>query len=192
MHIIGIKKYILIEMLLIFWLKGSIGNEPALRQLMAGHRQCSNSLFKTVMLTRLAVHDDVIKRKHLPRYWPVATGGFPLQRPLTRSIDIFFDLRLNKGSKRRWSETPSGSLWRHCNWSNYTVWKIHGSISIIYIRYSNELKKKIRDGFVENCWIIFMRRHIEHGRWIVRENFSTRKVYVMACLYVEDKHTIFL
>ena len=51
---------------------------------------------------------------------PPATGGFPSQRPVTRSFDIFFDLclnkRLSKQSRRRWFETPSRSLWRHCNY----------------------------------------------------------------------------
>ena len=46
------------------------------------------------------------------------TGEFPSHRPVTRSY-VFFDLRLNKRlskqSKRRWFETPSRSLWRHCN-----------------------------------------------------------------------------
>ena len=39
------------------------------------------------------------------------TGEFPLQRPVTRSLDIIFDLclnkRLNKQSWGWWSETPS-------------------------------------------------------------------------------------
>ena len=47
------------------------------------------------------------------------TGEFPSQRPVTRSFDVFFDLRLykwlSKQSRRRWFETPSRSLWRHCN-----------------------------------------------------------------------------
>ena len=47
------------------------------------------------------------------------TGEFPAQRPVTRSFDVFFDLRLNKRlSKQSWSwcfETPSRSLWRHRN-----------------------------------------------------------------------------
>ena len=47
------------------------------------------------------------------------TGEYPSQRPLTRSCDVFFDLRLNKRfskqSKRRWFETPSRPLWHHCN-----------------------------------------------------------------------------
>ena len=47
------------------------------------------------------------------------TGEFPSQRPVTRSFDVFFDLRLNKRlskQPRRWRfETPWRSLWRHCN-----------------------------------------------------------------------------
>ena len=47
------------------------------------------------------------------------TGEFPSQRPVTRSFDVFFDLpmnkRLSKQPRRRWFETPSASLWGHCN-----------------------------------------------------------------------------
>ena len=47
------------------------------------------------------------------------SGEFPLQRPVTRSFDVFFDLRLNKRLskqlRRRWFKTPSRSLWRHCS-----------------------------------------------------------------------------
>ena len=49
----------------------------------------------------------------------LVSGEFPAQRPVTRSFDVFFDLCLNKRlSKQLWSwwfETPSSSLWRHCN-----------------------------------------------------------------------------
>ena len=52
---------------------------------------------------------------------PPVTGGFPLQRPVTRSFEFFFDLllnkRLSKQSRPRWFETPSRSLWHHCNGS---------------------------------------------------------------------------
>ena len=48
------------------------------------------------------------------------TGEFPSQRSVTQSFDAFFDLRqnkrLSKQSRRRWFETPSRSLWRHCNY----------------------------------------------------------------------------
>ena len=43
----------------------------------------------------------------------------PSQRPATMSFNVFFNLclkkRLNKQSRRRWLESPSRSLWRHCN-----------------------------------------------------------------------------
>ena len=45
--------------------------------------------------------------------------GFPSQRPLTRSIDVFFDMRLNKllSKPSRWRcfGSPSRSLWRQFN-----------------------------------------------------------------------------
>ena len=53
--------------------------------------------------------------------WVESTGHrwFPSQRPATRSFDLFFDLHLNKRSSKQsrcWVfETPSHSLWRHCN-----------------------------------------------------------------------------
>ena len=46
-------------------------------------------------------------------------GEFPAQRPVTRSFDVFFDLRLNKRlikqSRGWWFETSSWSLWRQRN-----------------------------------------------------------------------------
>ena len=52
------------------------------------------------------------------------TGEFPSARPVTRSFHVFFDLRLNKRLTKHswgwWFETPSRSLWRHCNKANNT------------------------------------------------------------------------
>ena len=51
-------------------------------------------------------HDDVIKWKHFPRNWPFVRGiqmNSPHKWPVTRSFDVFFDLRLNKRlSKQSW------------------------------------------------------------------------------------------
>ena len=59
-------------------------------------------------------------------------GEFPAQRPVTRSFDVFFDLRLNKRlSKQSWGwgfKTLSRPLWRHCNVLKRT--------SLIYIMIS--------------------------------------------------------
>ena len=46
-------------------------------------------------------------------------GEFPTQRPVTRSFDVFFDLRPNKRLSKQpwcwWFETLSWSIWRNCN-----------------------------------------------------------------------------
>ena len=42
-------------------------------------------------------------------------GEFPSQRPVTRTFDVYFDLRLNKQSWGSWFETLSSPLWRHSN-----------------------------------------------------------------------------
>ena len=46
------------------------------------------------------------------------TDEFPSQRPVTRSFNIFFALRLKTRLSKPWGywfETPQRSLWRHCN-----------------------------------------------------------------------------
>ena len=69
----------------------------------------------------VSVHDDVIKWKHFPRYWPFVRGIHrgPIQRPVTRSFGVFCDLRPNKRLSKQWwgwwFETPSRPLWRHRN-----------------------------------------------------------------------------
>ena len=49
----------------------------------------------------------------------LSPGKFPAKRPVTRSFDIFFDLRPNKRLSKQswgwWFETLSHPLWRHCN-----------------------------------------------------------------------------
>ena len=55
------------------------------------------------------------------------TCEFPTQRPVTRSFDVFFDLRLNKRFSKQswgwWFDTLSRSLWRHCNVSSRVIWR---------------------------------------------------------------------
>ena len=49
----------------------------------------------------------------------VVTGEFSAQRPVTRSFDVFLDLRLNKRLNKQWwgwwFGTPSRKFWRYCN-----------------------------------------------------------------------------
>ena len=83
-------------------------------------------------------HDDVIKWKHFPRYWPFVrefTGEFPSQKPVTRGFDVFFVLRLNK----RLSEP--GDL--RCNRAQYdaaviqlrTQWLGKFVIIFLYVKF---------------------------------------------------------
>ena len=80
------------------------------------------------------MHVDVIKWKYFfTCYWPFVRGiqrspvNSPHKRPVTRSVDVFSDLRLNKRLRKQswdwWFETPSRSLWRHC----------HGIIKYVFI-----------------------------------------------------------
>ena len=73
----------------------------------------------------MILHDDAIKMETFSALLAFCAGNssvtdeFPAQRPVTRSFDVFLDLRLNqqlgKQRIRRWFETPLRSLWRHCN-----------------------------------------------------------------------------
>ena len=84
-------------------------------------------------------HDDVIKWKLFPRYWPLC-GQFTGHRwiYITKASDAglwyVFDLCQNKHlTKQSWGwrfETPSRSLWRHCNALWVMNWK---SVSITCI-----------------------------------------------------------
>ena len=70
------------------------------------------------------------------------TGEFPSQRPVTRSFDVFFDLRpnkqLSKQSRRRWFETPLRLLWRHCNAGRKLLWSSQSHFHVNTIS-ANEL-----------------------------------------------------
>ena len=77
------------------------------------------------MLLLTHTHDDVIKWKHFSALLAICAGNSPIpgefstKRPVTRSFDIFLDLRLNirlsKQSWGWWFETLSRLLWRHRN-----------------------------------------------------------------------------
>ena len=70
------------------------------------------------------LHDDVIKWKLFPRYWPFVWGihRWPVHSPhkgqwrggLKFSLICALNKRLSEQSRSWWFETPSCSLWRHC------------------------------------------------------------------------------
>ena len=92
-----------------------------------GHRSSAMALAMEYsgLRTSREQHDDVIKWKHFLRYrhsvWGIHRSpvNSPHKKPVTRSFDAIFDLRLNKWlskqSRRRCFETPSHSSCRHYN-----------------------------------------------------------------------------
>ena len=92
---------------------------------------------------------------------------FPVQRPVTRSLDVFFDLCLNKRLSKQswgwWFETPSRPLWRHCNvshcprkdssqlrhLSNWKWWKLQIWIYVSWNKsYTARVKKSPSDSTI--------------------------------------------
>ena len=77
------------------------------------------------MCWRLSSHDDLIKWKHFPLYWPFVRRTHPSavnsphkgqwRRALMFSLICTLNKRLCKQSWDWWFDTPLRSLWRHCN-----------------------------------------------------------------------------
>ena len=76
-----------------------------------------------------------------PCYWPFVRGRSPVNSPhkgqwpwVTRSFDVFSDLRLSKRlskqSRHWWFETPSRPLWRHCNETHGDLEKVVNVLQI--------------------------------------------------------------
>ena len=85
------------------------------------------------------------------------TGEFPSQRPVTRSFDVFFDLRLNiwlsKQSGRWWFETSSRSLWRHCDVQSVKFeWKCNNCDSRTWI-WKYRQQTFCHSSSASLCWI---------------------------------------
>ena len=90
------------------------------------------------------------------------TGEFPAQRPVTRSFDVFFDLRLNKQLSKQWwggwFETPLCPLWRHCNvCRDYGAWNHRQLVCFFNSVFKGNTK-------APNYWTIVW--ETTSGRWI--------------------------
>ena len=119
-------------------------------------------------------HDDVIKWKHFPRYWPfvggnpTVVGRFPSQKPVTRSFDFFlWSAWTNGWANNRWFETPL--RWRHCNVtkSNCLSW-----LSLMLFQYNR----------VWNPWISI---------YTTSFDFTTRRcIYEHSCQMGTRSHLV--
>ena len=116
---------------------------------------------------------------------PVA-GDFPSQRPVMWSFDVFFDMHLSKWLSKQswgwWFETPSRTLWRHCNGTMHMTWWFRYPIStfnhvlkddkpfncmrrwpfggkcLIFLPDDNTPTSK--DNMIMECFILYTRPHI--------------------------------
>ena len=126
-------------------------------------------------------HDDVIKWKHFPRYWPFVWGihqspvNSQTQRPVTPSFDVSFDLHLNKRLSKQswgwWFETPSVPLWRHCNDNVYVKLREHGLPNVVKSSRQQAASAKYDKDLFLNCTIGDMHQwNINQARYFLQEN----------------------
>ena len=111
-------------------------------------------------------------------------GKFPAQRPLTRSFDVLFDLRLNKRLSKQswgcWFETLSCSLWRNFNGKTciihqLRVWISYKLVAISNLRYSywygsnnwQFIHKMITQHQYHMDWVAFVIIHTCEGNMII-------------------------
>ena len=117
-------------------------------------------------------------------------GEFPAQRLVTRSFDVFFDLRLNKRLSKQpwgwWFETPSWSLWRQCN-----EWCYHERVSIIYLTVCSGVDQRKHQ---RSASLAFMRGiyrwtvNSPHKGPVTRKMFSFDDVIMnLATIYISNE-----
>ena len=92
---------------------------------MLPSRHCWDNYPGTLSWIQVSAHDDSIKWKHFPRYWPFVRGIHRSQvnsphkgqwrGALMFSLICALNKRLSKQSWGWWFETQSRSLWRCCN-----------------------------------------------------------------------------
>ena len=123
-----------IQISLKFVLMCPINNKPALLQVMA--RLKAITWWRHQMETFSALLAICAGNSPVP-------GEFPSQRPVTRSFDVFFDLRPNKRLSKQswgwWFETLSRPLWRHRNDLNYCCVSLLTRICVMRPRWVNSI-----------------------------------------------------
>ena len=83
-------------------------------------------------MSRSSVHNDVIKWKHFPHYWPfvrVFHRWIPITKPVTRSFDIVFDLLPEQTVEQ--NNRNACDLRRHC--AHYDVTVMYGHCCVIVL-----------------------------------------------------------
>ena len=110
------------------------------------------------------------------------SGEFPAQRPVTRSFDVFFDLRPNKQLSKQWwgwwFETLSKPLWRlcTCNDMRHRGWCCSGDARSQCIS-SHGIDLNLPENFdfipegLIHMWVVI---YINLTLLVLRQQYSTR------------------
>ena len=119
-------------------------------------------------------------------------GEFPTQRPVTRSFDIFFDLRLNKRLSKQpwgwWFETPSWSSWRQCNvypnmnTQDMGTWWCGNIFRLILDHLSVESTGQLWVPSTKCCLWILSLINMRHACWTI--------YHIMLCWTVPLRHQL--
>ena len=92
-------------------------NLPRCQPVSVAHNHPATSVEQTGMMVSLNGNISTLLALCAGNY--SVTSEFPTQRPVMRSFDVFFDLRMNKRLSKQswgwWFGTSSRSLWRYCN-----------------------------------------------------------------------------
>ena len=104
------------------------------------------------------IHDDVIKWKHLPRYWPFMMGIHrslvdsphkgQWRGALVLSLICAWTNRLSKQSRCQWFGTPSRSLRRHCNYYSLAI----NDLDYVLLISRHLSKWRSRSGEIWRCF----------------------------------------
>ena len=112
------------------------------------------------------------------------TGDLHSHRPVTRSFDVFFDLRpntrLSKQSRNRWFETPLFSLLHNCNEtdSDTALWdvkKISATSDIFYTSCVDQGAVSIRKTVFPGMAIPMLKIRRPNGRLIFNMEIAIRR-----------------
>ena len=102
-------------------------------------------------------------------------GEFPTQRPVTRSFDVFYDLRLNKRLSKQWwgwwFETQSRPLWRH---RNGTAMSLYDSVDALWQNSNTYANKKHGMALILERWYTIMLYNIEYCQVGGIKRYNTR------------------
>ena len=98
------------------------------------------------------------------------TDEFPPQKPVTWSFDVFFDLCLDKRLSKHlwgwWFETPSCSLWRHCNVLSKAIYRPEWLVAQTIVNTGKYILVLFTNGF-QNITKVFMLIDLLHRNAVV-------------------------